>query len=294
MDKLYPVTIVIIIANVVFSLIGFSNPRIFERYKFNVGAILRGKQWERMISSAFLHGNGMHLAFNMFSLLMFGSMMEHLLGVGPYLLLYFGAMLTGDFLSLLTHRNHPHYSAIGASGAVSGVIFAAIIFQPQMKIGMFFIPPIIPAWIFGILYTAYSIWGVRAKRDNIGHEAHLGGALGGMGIYACFRPDDVMDQPLLFAALTVPIIVLAFLVYYKPGWFGGKSSMPNSRPFTVIEPERSRKSKVDKITLDRNPKSEMQQELDSYLEKVKKFGYDGLSKEEKERLNRLSELLGKD
>jgi membrane associated rhomboid family serine protease len=300
------VTYLLIGLNVLFSLYGFSSPLVIQKYIFNVGAVLNRKEYYRIFTAAFLHADYFHLIFNMYALYSFGSIMEAgirdtdgivvLKGLGSlkFSILYVGALMFGKMLALLAHRQHSHYSAYGASGAVMGVVFSYIVMSPNSGISMFFILDM-PSWVFGILYLAISIYGVRAKTGNIGHEAHLGGALGGMLIYLIYQPNKLMESPLIVVGLIVPIIALAVAIYLKPKWFRSPLDKASSGNFRVIEPERGRKSRTDdKITATRNPKSELQHELDSYLEKIKKFGYDGLSKEEKERMKRLGELLGKD
>ena len=138
-----------------------------------------------MITSAFLHANFMHLLFNMFALYTFGSYLESFFirnlgsfeGSLYFFLIYFISLIAGSLLTVLFHYKDPNYVAVGASGAVSGIVFSYIIFFPQSMLYVFFVP--MPAYLFAILWIGFSIYGMRRKLGNIGHEAHLGGALGG-------------------------------------------------------------------------------------------------------------------
>lgn len=283
------ITYILIAANAAFSLYAFTKPLVIERYKFMVKAILQDRQWDRVITSGFLHNNYQHLFFNMLSLYFFGRAIEGAMGHWQFLVLYMGSLIFGDVLALLAHRNKPYYSAVGASGAVSGVIFAFVVIAPDATIYFFFIP--MYAWIYGIVYTAISILGARTGFGNIGHEAHLGGAFGGIVILLAFYPYLFQERMWLVLGLTIPIIALGFLVYFKPEWFRKGGGGPTARPFTLIEPDK--KKKDDKVTFDRNPQSALQHELDSYLDKIRRFGYDGLSAEEKKRMQELSDLIGR-
>jgi membrane associated rhomboid family serine protease len=105
-----------------------------------------------------------------------------------YLVLYFGGMVIADIPSYLKHRNDYQYRSLGDSGAVSAVVFAGILFYPTMKMGFFFIPPIIPAYIFGPLYLMYCIYAAKQSRDNVNHDAHLWGALFGLAFPLALHP----------------------------------------------------------------------------------------------------------
>src|SRR5664279_1898625 len=171
------ITLILIIVNIAFSYKGFTNETFFEGYKFEVDRILINKDYKRLVTSGFLHVSWTHLILNMFSLYAFSGSIESDLGGLQFLLIYFVSLVGGNLLCLFIHRNHGDYSAVGASGAVSGIIFASIALYPGMGIGFFGLPFSIPGWLYGILYVLYSIYGIKSGKDNIGHEAHLGGAL---------------------------------------------------------------------------------------------------------------------
>ncbi|MBT8287187.1 MAG: rhomboid family intramembrane serine protease [Flavobacteriaceae bacterium] len=210
MGKLDVVTIVIILANILISLKGFSDFSFFEKYKFNIGGVRRGEQI-RMLSSGFLHVDNMHLFFNMFTLYFFADEVISYLGSVNFLIIYFGSLLVGNFLSFYFHKNEYHYSAVGASGAVTGVLYAAILLHPEMRLYMFFIPIPIPGYVFGIGYLLYSIYGMKNRVGNIGHDAHFGGAIGGYVITLILASWLFEEQPLMVALLAIPIALLYVL-----------------------------------------------------------------------------------
>ncbi|WP_166966233.1 rhomboid family intramembrane serine protease [Yeosuana marina] len=207
MGKLDVVTIIIIAANVIISYKGFSDFGFFEKYKFNVGAVRRGEQF-RLFSTGFLHADNAHLFFNMFSLYFFADVVIGFLGVFSFVIIYVGSLILGSLLSLYFHKDEYHYSAVGASGAVMGIIYSAILLQPGMSLYMFFIPIPIPAYIFGIGYLLYSIYGMKNRIGNIGHDAHFGGAIGGYAITLLLAPWLFEEDLLMIALLAVPIVLL--------------------------------------------------------------------------------------
>ncbi|MGY0392180.1 rhomboid family intramembrane serine protease [Bizionia sp. KMM 8389] len=210
MGNLSLVTIVIIAANVLISFKAFGDLAFFEKYKFQVGAIIKGEKL-RMFSSGFLHVDTAHLFFNMFSLYFFAHVVIAYLGSFYFLVVYIGSLLLGNLLSLYFHKNEYHYSAVGASGAVMGIIYAAILLQPNMSLYLFFIPIPIPAYIFGIGYLLYSIYGMKNRVGNIGHDAHFGGAIGGYAITLLVAPWLFKENLLMIGLLALPIILLFVL-----------------------------------------------------------------------------------
>jgi len=214
MYNLSIVTIVIIVANALFSYKGFGDRLFFEQYKFNVGSIKRGEQI-RMISSGFLHADITHLLFNMFTLYMFADAVIMQLGSVKFVIIYMASLIFGNLLSLYFHKDEDWYSAIGASGAVTGILYAAILLQPQMSLYMMFIPIPIPGYIFGIGYLLYSIYGMKNRIGNIGHDAHFGGAIGGYVVTLIMMPSLFKTDLLHVGILAIPIIIL--FVLYKTG-----------------------------------------------------------------------------
>ena len=196
----------IIIANVLVSYKGFNDYAFFRKYEFHVGSIRSGEQI-RLLTSGFLHADIMHLAFNMLTLWFFAPVVINLLGDFSFAVIYFGSLIFGSLLTMLFHKNDYNYRAVGASGAVTGVLYSAILLQPDMMLGLYFIIPI-PAYLFGILYLLYSIYGMKAKNDNIGHTAHFGGAMGGYLITLVKEPSLIVDHTAMTVLLAIPILVL--------------------------------------------------------------------------------------
>lgn len=203
----------IIILTAITSVMAFSNRDLTNKLIFNVGAVLRDKQWYRMLTSAFLHGDWMHLIFNMLTLYFFSGVIVSAFGAWRYLIIYFGSVICGSLLSLFMHRKEPYYLALGASGGVVGILFAAIALAPTMQIGILFIPGRIPAWLFGILYLGYSVYAMRQNADNVGHDAHLGGAATGVLLTILFAPAVLQEHGLYIGLMSIPLVILAVLMW---------------------------------------------------------------------------------
>lgn len=199
----------IIVANVLVSMKGFNDYAFLDKYKFQVGKI-RGGEQIRMFTSGFLHVDWIHLGFNMYALYLFSRTITSSLGNMNFLIIYFGSLLTGSLYSLFFHKEEPYYSAVGASGAVSGVIFSSILLYPNMELIMLPIPIPIPGYIFGVGYLLYSIYGMKKQVGNIGHAAHLGGAIGGYALTLLLFPEIFSIQRTLVIVLAIPIIGLLF------------------------------------------------------------------------------------
>ena len=137
------------------------------------------------------------------------------LGTVHFLIIYVVSLILGNLLSLYFHKDEFHYSAVGASGAVTGVLYAAILLEPSMRLGLLFIPLPIPAYIFGILYLMYSIYGMKNRVGNIGHDAHFGGAIGGYVVTLILLPSLFITDLWMVALLAIPIVVL--FVMHKMG-----------------------------------------------------------------------------
>lgn len=206
-------TIIIIAFTCIISFIGFNNQQFFNRYKFNIYAIVDLKQVDRLFTSAFLHADVMHLFFNMLTLYFFSGIIIQLLGAVQYIIIYFISILGGSLLTLWMYRRDALYSAIGASGGVSGILFASIALYPHLGIYILPIPFPIPGWIYAILYLAYSVYGMKRALGNIGHAAHLGGAVFGLITVLAFAPQVLMINGLYIGIMIIPLIVLAYYVY---------------------------------------------------------------------------------
>ena len=157
------VTLLLITVNIMVSLAAFNMPRIMETGMFVPYRAIRKNTWYELITSGFLHGGYIHLAFNMITLFFFGPVLERSIGEIHFLILYFTGLLASSIPSLIRHKDNPSYATIGASGAVEAVLFAFIVIFPFEKIYLFLIPIGIPAILFGAIFVAYSIWAARKE-----------------------------------------------------------------------------------------------------------------------------------
>ena len=222
------VTITIVIVTCISSIIGFRDRAYEQRFIFCPENILRDKQGYRLITAAFLHANWGHLALNMFSLYAFGQLIELHYGIAPLLAIYFASIIGGDLLSLFLHRHHI-YQAYGASGGVCGIIYAYIFLFPGRGIMVFMIPFAIPSWLYAIGYLLLSFYGIRKAADNIGHDAHVGGAIIGLLTTTAIYPGIVRQSPILYAAVTLLSLGM-FLYLLKNPMLLPLSSFASARP----------------------------------------------------------------
>ena len=181
-------TLIIIIVTSLVSILCFTGTLTFDYLKFSAWDVWHRKRWYQMLSYGLVHGGWGHLLFNMLTLYFFGDVVESYFqaafgpgtGIILYLLLYVSAIAVSSIGDLVKYRDEPHYSAVGASGAVSAILFASILFEPKMGIYMYFIPIPIPGYIFAPLYLLYCWWAAKRNMDNIGHSAHFWGAVYGL------------------------------------------------------------------------------------------------------------------
>ncbi|MCI3935864.1 rhomboid family intramembrane serine protease [Chryseobacterium aahli] len=201
----------------IISFIAFNNQVIFEKYKFNVGAIRNKKEYLRLLSAGFLHADIMHLLFNMMTLYFFGPVILEGFGALGFIIIYIGSILLGNVFSLFIYQKQPWYSAIGASGGVSGVLFAAIAMAPNMSLYLFFIPIPIPGFIFGLLYFGYSVYMMLNPKqwDNLGHAAHLGGAFFGLVYAIANQPEAALENSLFIGIMALPLLYLSYEIFIK-------------------------------------------------------------------------------
>lgn len=201
--------LLLIVANVLASMKGFNDGYFFDKYKFQIGKIKSGEKL-RMLTSGFLHADWIHLGFNMYALWLFGRIVEGNFSAMNFLIIYFGSLLAGSLYSLKYHEKEPYYAAVGASGAVSGIVFSAIMLYPNMELMMLPIPIPLPGYVFGIGYLLYSIYGMKKQLGNVGHAAHLGGAIGGFVLTLLLRPSVYTNSPLMIGAMGAIIAGLFF------------------------------------------------------------------------------------
>jgi membrane associated rhomboid family serine protease len=198
----YPVTIALIIANVIFSLAGFSNAAMVDKTIMWPYRVARENQYFRFITSGFLHADYMHLIFNMFTLFFFGRNLELFFGfygLGgqiSYLALYFLALIASDIPSYIKHKNDYGYRSLGASGAVAAVVFATIVFSPWSSIYIYGALKI-SAVVYAALYILYCVYMGKKNNDHVNHDAHLWGSVFGLAF------------------------TLVLIAYLQPGLFSG-------------------------------------------------------------------------
>ncbi len=178
-------TIILIAITVAVSYAAFKSPKLMDQLQFNASKIYHKKEYHRLVTHAFIHANWEHLFVNMIVLFSFGQAIEAYFkfnfgnnAILDYVLLYFGGILVSNIYALIKHRNNYFYNSVGASGAVSAVLFAAIFFDPWNKIYFFGILPI-PGIVFAALYLVYSYQMSTKQKDNVAHDAHFLGALFG-------------------------------------------------------------------------------------------------------------------
>jgi len=276
MEEIGIITLSILIVNGLVTYKGLKDSSFLDQYSFKVHEVLFNKDYKRLVTSGFLHANWTHFLFNMITLYLFSDSLEAIFGIPSFLLIYFGSLIGGNLFVLFVHRNHSDYSAIGASGAVSGLIFASIALFPGMEIGFILLPIQIPGWLFGIAYVAYSIYGIKSQRDNIGHEAHLGGGVIGL-IIAILLNGSILETNLFpIALILVPSLVFLFLLIKMP------HLLIVSNPFTKSKGLHSIEDQYNANKINR------QSEIDKILDKINKKGYENLSKKDQERLKELT------
>ncbi len=196
------ITLLIIVVTGFISITSFGNQNMMQQLVFSPYAIKRKKEWFRFITSGFLHVNWMHLILNMYVLFLFGTVTEAYFsyhfdaaGVTLYVVMYLLAIILSEVYSYVRHRDNPSYASLGASGAVSAVVFASILFLPDHDIHFIFLPREwgIPGYVFGILYLTYSMYMAKNANDNIGHYAHFFGALFGFVFPLFLKPSLITE-----------------------------------------------------------------------------------------------------
>jgi membrane associated rhomboid family serine protease len=191
-------TLVLLVLTAGISAYAWSNEELMESWIMRPYVMRKQNEWYRLLTSGFLHANWPHLIFNMFAFYSFGVAVQNIFvdlsgtttGLLQFLALYLGGIIVSDLPTYFRHRNDREYRSLGASGGVASVVFAAVIFNPTAKIGIFPLPPQlgIPGFIFAFLYLAYSYYQGRRSGDNINHDAHFYGALYGVALTLILYP----------------------------------------------------------------------------------------------------------
>jgi membrane associated rhomboid family serine protease len=184
------ITLLLVLVTAAISIYALTTPKVMDRLIFWPPAITRNHQYERFITHGFIHADGQHLLFNMITLYFFGRAIEGVYAtlIGPlgFMLFYLGGIVVAILPSFQQHKNDVNYRSLGASGAVSAVLFAFILFRPWSTIYVFVLP--VPAIVYAVLYTAYTIYANRQRRGNINHSAQLWGAGYGIAVTLVLFP----------------------------------------------------------------------------------------------------------
>lgn len=198
-------TLFLVIITSIVSFLAFSNLEMFNKLKFNAYLVWHKKEYSRILTHALVHSGWMHLIFNMYVLWMFGEMIEpvfssqdyfpHTYKIGKfmYILMYILAVIVSSIPSLIKQKNNHYYNSVGASGAVSAIVFTTILLAPTMPLGIIFIPIRLPAYIFGLLYLAYTFYMSKQNKDNIAHEAHFAGSVFGLLFPILLNPNLIQN-----------------------------------------------------------------------------------------------------
>ncbi|TAE55270.1 MAG: rhomboid family intramembrane serine protease [Bacteroidetes bacterium] len=270
------ISILLLLANTLVTYQGLNDRSFFDRYSFQIDGILIRKEYYRIISSGFLHVDWRHFILNMLTFYFFSYALEVKFGHALFLLLYFGSLAGGNLLALYIHRNHGDYHAVGASGAISGLIFASIAVFPGLILYLIFFP--IPGWLFGLIYVLASIYGIKSQSDNIGHEAHLGGGLAGMLTAVSLDPYVVRENYFEILCILVPSAVFLYLLMRNPDFLlVNRFSFPGS--------QQKFYNKDEKYNYEQNQRK---RELDRLLDKISRSGIGSLSAQERKRLDELN------
>ena len=235
-------------------------------------------------------------------------MVEMKFGILIFALVYFACLIGGDLLALFIHKNHGDYSAVGASGAISGVVFSSIILNPHGEIGFILIPIYFPAWIFGLAFVLGSIYGIKNKIGNIGHEAHLGGALAGIIFTVLYDPSLAIANWWVVLLLFVPTVLFLYLIVKNPAvlmvenYWGETLSKKNYQdPFKGNSLMNKLNNLKDKFNTekahhqsDQNPNfspKTNEEKLNDLLDKIRRSGFKNLTDSERKQLKDLKDKL---
>ena len=169
----------------------YGNNDLYEKWLLHPYSLIHNSRWYQIITSGFIHADLTHLLFNMLTFYFFAFELEAITGTIDFLIIYFVSLVLSDVSTIIKQKNNYEYRAVGASGAISGVVFSSILFNPTAKMGIMFFPVPIPAPIFGILYLAYCYYAGKYSSDDINHEAHFYGAVSGILVTVLLYPDVI-------------------------------------------------------------------------------------------------------
>lgn len=278
---LTPATTSILALTVLVTLAAFWKPKLRERLIFRPYDILHRKQIERMLTCGLIHADAGHFLLNAFSFYSFARDLELIYGAKALLLIYWSSILGGSLLSLIIHRRE-EYSALGASGGVCGVIFASIFLLPGGSISVYPVPVGIPAYAYAVGFLLLSFLGQRRRVGNIGHDAHLGGAIVGLLVAVAMYPRLVFAAPWMFAAvLGLSVTILGALIFAPAHIWDLRWNLPRRSPGN--QPTREED--------DNRERNRKMAEIDRLLDKVSKEGVGKLSESERKKLSGLSKEI---
>ena len=253
------------------SIFGLKRNAFFERYQLDCKMVKKGN-WYRLFTSGFLHVNIIHLIFNMLVLYTAGITVSDRLSWDSFLILYVFSLIIGNILSFLVHINDDEFRLVGASGAVYGILFSAIMLSPEINIALFSVTWQFPTWILAIVFFIFSFLGMIRKKGTIAHEAHWGGAFVGVLITVLFYPEVLNNSLQTFIWFTVVFAMGLVILFYKTK-------------------ERAEHSYKEDEIIHINEYISEEDELNLLLDKMKKEGYERLSSVEKQKLYEISEKL---
>lgn len=276
-----PATIIVLVVTALTSFSAFQRPDIRERWIFNPQAILAHKEYYRTFTAGLIHADWIHFAFNAFSFYSFAQNLEAMYGARTMLLVYVSSIVGGSLLSLAIHRHH-EYRALGASGGVCGIIFASIFLLPSNTITVFPLPIAVPAYLYAAIFLAGSFFAHRRGTGNIGHDAHLGGAIVGLLVAAAMYPRLIAAAPWMFAGVLSLSLLILLLLIFDPLQllklpFEHKEEAPGGERVRRYQENDARNRKLA--------------EMDALLEKVARDGIQSLSNSQRKKLQQLSQEL---
>ncbi len=269
-------TSLLLAVTAIVTFLGLRNPSVLSRYSFKPDRILGEKQWDRLISSGFLHVDWMHFLMNAVSFYFFADTLERVYGGPALCVIYLGSIVGGNLLALYFHRHH-FYTAVGASGGVCGLIFASLFLLPGMQISVFPGLLSVPGWLYAIAFLLGSYYGMRSLADNIGHDAHFGGAIVGLLIALALYPALVLVQP-MFLALVLGLSGLLL-------WYLVRRPFMQGLEFPVFGPEAPKAGRRYKDYEDTRRAKESRAEIDRILDKIARQGIASLTAAERTKLD---------